>query len=105
MIYLSRMETSIALFAYRRVEFCHGHGDFYGVSVRSQLGKIAIILELIELILVFGCNYGNSSFPDSIQAEDPQLCLVCLFETKNMKTIVIYIYIHSTVFSYNCHKS
>ena len=69
-------------------------GIFYGVSVRSQLGKIATILELIELILVFGCNYGNSSFPDSIQAEDPQLCLVCLFETKkNMKTIVKYIYI------------
>ena len=104
MIYLSRMETSIALFAYRRVEFCHGHGDFYGVSVRSQLGKIAIILELIELILVFGCNYGNSSFPDSIQAEDPQLCLVCLFETKKHENNS-KIYIHSTVFSYNCHKS
>lgn len=98
------METSIALFAYRRVEFCHGHGDFYGVSVRSQLGKIAIILELIELILVFGCNYGNSSFPDSIQAEDPQLCLVCLFETKkheNNSNIYIYIVLYLVIIAIN----
>ena len=93
------METSIALFAYRRVEFCHGHEDFYGVSVRSQLGKIAIILELIELILVFGCNYGNSSFPDSIQAEDPQLCLFVFVwnkkkhENNSNRYIVLYLVI------------